>query len=226
MELELKVRMNANLYLRDPEATELGKKIIRQSVVMIAKIGFEEFTFKKLAEKLNTSEPSIYRYFENKHRLLIYIISWYWNILEYLVMYHVNNLESSEKKINTVIELLSSPFQDSIGGKDLDQESLFQLIVAEGNKAYLTKNVTANNKAQLFKPYKDLCARIADLIKAYNPKYDYAHSLSSTIIETAHLQYFFMNNLPSLTDFGDKKDLSKLTKFIQELTFSAIGKEK
>jgi AcrR family transcriptional regulator len=224
MELELKVKLN--LYLRDPEATDLGKKIIRQSVVMIAKIGFEEFTFKKLAEKLNTSEPSIYRYFENKHRLLIYIISWYWSILEYWVVYHISNLENSEKKIDAVIDLISCPLPDWIGGKDLDQESLFQIIISEGNKTYLTKNVTANNKAQLFKPYKDLCARIAGLIKEYNPKYAYAHSLSSTIIETAHLQYFFMNNLPSLTDFGDKKDLAHLNRFIQELAFSAIGKVK
>ena len=37
----------------------------------------EEFTFRKLAQKINTTEASVYRYFENKHRLLIYILAWY-----------------------------------------------------------------------------------------------------------------------------------------------------
>ena len=74
MELYLKITMNEKLFLRNPEETELGKNIIQQSIVLIHEIGFEAFTFKKLAAEIGTTEAGVYRYFENKHLLLIYIV--------------------------------------------------------------------------------------------------------------------------------------------------------
>ena len=74
----------------------------------------------------------------------------------------------------------------------------------------------------LFKPYKDLCGRIASIIKEYNPKYKFAHSIASTIIETAHSQKFFTQNLPSLTDFKKEDDDKKLVLFIESLLFNSI----
>jgi AcrR family transcriptional regulator len=76
-------KLNPHLYLRDPQQTELGQKIINASVVLIDTLGFEQFTFKKLAEEIDSTEASIYRYFENKHRLLLYLVGWYWTWLEY-----------------------------------------------------------------------------------------------------------------------------------------------
>ena len=76
MELQLQIKMNEKLFLRNPEYTELGKKLIQHSINLIHKKGFEDFTFKKLAEDVGTTEASVYRYFENKHKLLIYITSW------------------------------------------------------------------------------------------------------------------------------------------------------
>lgn len=40
---------------------------------MIYKTGYEAFTFKKLAEDIGTTEAGIYRYFENKYKLLVYL---------------------------------------------------------------------------------------------------------------------------------------------------------
>ena len=94
----------------------------------------------------------------------------------------------------------------------------------EGSKAYLTRNVTKDNKDSLFKPYKDLCGRIAFIIKEYNPKYKFAHSIASTIIETAHSQKFFSQNLPSLTDFKNEDNDKKLVLFIESLLFNSIKK--
>ncbi|MDZ7650788.1 MAG: TetR/AcrR family transcriptional regulator [Cytophagales bacterium] len=81
----LSFKLNSHLYLRDPQHTLLGQKIIQQSVEMIDRLGFEQFTFKKLAEEINSTEASVYRYFENKHRLLLYLIGWYWNWIEYCI---------------------------------------------------------------------------------------------------------------------------------------------
>jgi hypothetical protein len=56
MELELKMKMNERLFLRDPESTDLGKKIVRQGIQMINEMGFEDVTFKKLAAEIGTSD--------------------------------------------------------------------------------------------------------------------------------------------------------------------------
>lgn len=224
MELQLQIKMNEKLFLRNPEQSELGKKIILNSIQLIYKNGFESFTFKKLAENIGTTEAGIYRYFENKHRLLIYIAAWYWSWLEYRVAVHTNNIKDPAVKLKRVIKLLATVVEDDVKTSYVNENILHQIIIAEGTKAYLTKHVSADNKDQLFKPYKDLCAKIGEIILDCNPKYKYPKSLASTIIEIAHFQNFFMNNLPSLTDFGKDKDELKIILFLEDLVFSSIKK--
>lgn len=226
MELHLQIKMNPKLYLRDPEGSALGRSIIEHSIRMIHKMGFEEFTFKKLAVEIGTTEASVYRYFENKHRLLTYIIAWFWTWLEYQVLYHTNNVKDPSKKIKLVIRLLTFQLTDQFTFEHIDKNLLFRIAATEGSKAYLTKHVTQDNKDRLFKPYKDLCGRIADIFKEYNPQYKYPRSLSSTLFEMAHYQYFFKHHLPSLTDFAREKEDTKIAVFLEHLVFSALGEKK
>jgi AcrR family transcriptional regulator len=214
--------MNEKLFLRNPEHTELGKKIIHHSIHLIYKNGFEAFTFKKLAEEVRTTEAGIYRYFENKHRLLIYIIAWYWTWLEYNVVFETNNIKDPVIKLKRVIQLLATTVVDDQNTMHINESLLHQIIISEGSKAYLTKHVTEDNKDQLFKPYKDLCTVIAGIIQECSPDYQFPRSLASTIVEMAHFQNFFMNNLPSLTDFGKTKDESKIILFLEALVFKSI----
>ena len=211
--------MNEKLFLKNPEHTELGRKIVLHGIQLIHKNGFESFTFKKLAEDIGTSEAGIYRYFENKHRLLVYIAAWYWTWLEYRVAYNTLNIVDPQAKLKKVIQLLANTVEDDISTSYVNENILHQIIITEGTKAYLTKHVTEDNKDQLFKPYKDLCAKIGDIILTCNPKYKYSRSLASTIIEMAHFQVFFMHNLPSLTDFGKDKDEQKVVAFLEDLVF-------
>lgn len=222
MELSLQIKMNEKLFLRNPEETELGREIILNSIVLIHKAGFESFTFKKLALKIGTTEAGIYRYFENKHRLLVYIVSWYWSWLEYKVMVHTNNLKSPEIKLKKIIQILATDVKDDVQTKHVDERLLHEIVRMEGAKAYLTRHVTEDNKQRIFKPYKDLCGAIAVIILECNPKYKYPRSLSSTIIEVAHYQNFFMKNLPSLTDFGKIKDDWKVIGFLEDLVFASL----
>lgn len=222
MELELKIKMNKKLFLRDPEQTELGKKIIQHSILLIHKNGFEAFTFKKLANDIGTTEASIYRYFENKHRLLIYMTAWYWSWLEYSVTVHNNNINDPVIKLIRIIKLLALTVEDDIKTSHVNENILHKIIIAEGSKAYLTNHVSEDNKDQLFKPYKDLCAKIGDIILECNPKYKYPKSMASTIIEMAHFQNYFMKYLPALTDFGNNKDELAIVSFLSDLVFSSI----
>ena len=127
-------------------------------------------------------------------------------------------------KLKKVIHLLTAPVEDNIKTSYVNETILHQIIITEGSKAYLNKRVSEDNKNQLFRPYKDLCAKIGNIILECNPKYKYPKSLSSTIVEIAHFQNFFMNNLPSLTDFGKTKDEAKIVAFLENLVFSSIKK--
>ena len=222
MEIRLHIKMNEKLFIRDPEQTVLGKKIIQNSIQLIHSYGFEVFTFKKLAIEIGTTEAGVYRYFENKHRLLLYLADWYWSWIQYQVDFQTNNIEDCTIKLKKIIKLLATTVVDDDNTLYVNESLLHKIIIAEGSKAYLTRHVNEDNKDQLFKPYKDLCAKIAAVILEYNPNYKYSKSLSSTIVEIAHFQNFFMNNLPSLTDFGGNKEDGNVVLFLENLVFSAI----
>jgi hypothetical protein len=225
MQFQIKIHASERLAIRDPEDTNLGRNIVRQGLILMHKLGYEHFTFKKLADEMHTTEASIYRYFENKHRLLLYILSWYWNFLEYLVVFSLQNMSDSEMKIRKVIELLVRELPDGLDSSGLDKGSLYQIVIAESSKTYLTREVNQINQVQLFKPYKDLCGRVADLFLEFNPDYPYPRSLASTLIEMSHLQNYFMTNLPRLTDFSGNPDVSKVQTFLEDLVFSSLRKK-
>jgi AcrR family transcriptional regulator len=214
--------MNPRLYVKDPEQSTLGKSIIEKSISLVQQLGFEDFTFRKLAAEIGTTEASVYRYFENKHRLLTYIITWFWTCLEYQLVYHTNNITDPKQKIFTVIKLITFQLKDDFVFQQIDRNQVFQVVITEGSKPYLTRHVTEDNKDQLFKPYKDLCARIADIFVQYRPGYQFPRSLSSTLLEMAHYQLFFKTNLPSLTDFAGDSDDSGVGKYLEHLVFAAL----
>ena len=95
----LKIQVNNKIYLKDPETSILGKKIIDKSIILINEIGFEEFTFKKLGDLIGSNESSIYRYFESKHKLLVYLSSWYWSWMEYRLVFATNNITDPLEKL-------------------------------------------------------------------------------------------------------------------------------
>jgi AcrR family transcriptional regulator len=201
MEFKLSFTMNSTVYLKDPEGSEVGRRLTKQSIDLINKIGFESFTFKKLAIEAETTEATVYRYFENKHRLLLYIISWYWKYLDFYLDYRLQNINDPDQQLIEVVRILTHTLPESSGQLDYDKKKLHRIVITESSKVYLVREVSEINKNEVFKPYKDLCARIADIISACDRHYPYPHSLSSTLIETAHQQEFFIDNLPRLTDF-------------------------
>lgn len=93
------ISVNDKLYVKNPETSDLGKKIIQQSILLIDEIGFENFTFKKLGEKINSNESSIYRYFESKHKLMLYLSSWYWGWIEYRLVFATTNINNPFERL-------------------------------------------------------------------------------------------------------------------------------
>lgn len=218
-------RLNPHLYVRDPQQTELGQKIISTSVILIDKLGFEHFTFKKLAEEIDSTEASVYRYFENKHRLLLYLVGWYWTWLEYRIDLVTNNLPSAYEKIQACIQVVASEkrIDDTFGF--INEVALHRIVIAELDKTYLTKQVDNDNKEGLFGEFKLLCKKIAGWVNEINPSYPYPQALVSTVLLTAKHQIFFSDHLPSLTNLSKKAErYHDLEKFLESLLFNTISK--
>ncbi len=222
MDFQLSFKVNEHIYLRDPESSELGKQIVKNAIDLIYELGFEHFTFKKLATKMSTTEASIYRYFENKHRLLLYILNWYWSYMEFLVDFTFQNIQDPKEKLIKIITLLTQNLPESVGQLDYNKSYLNQIVLSESSKVYLIKEVKEINSYQVFKPYKDLCNKISEVMLSLNPTYAYSRSLSSTLIETAHSQQYFSKNLPRLTDISSEKDEKFVFNYLNQLVFSAL----
>lgn len=223
MQWQLYPKMNSNLYLKDPHETRLGRDIITKGIFLIRGLGFELFTFKKLAGEIGSTEATVYRYFENKHKLLNYIVCWYWDWLAYQVKFNTKNISEPKRKIKIIIQLLTWQLDThSVMGEDINLNELHEIIISESSKVYLTKHVFKDNEEGLFRPYKNLCGNISELFQEYNPRYKYPNSLSSTIIEMAHYQDFFMHHLPSLTDFAGQETNTGIQGFLDSLIFSAL----
>ncbi|MFZ1530194.1 MAG: TetR/AcrR family transcriptional regulator [Ferruginibacter sp.] len=223
MDFKLSFNVNNAIYLKNPEGTELGKRIIKESIDLINELGFENFTFRKLASEVGTTEATIYRYFENKHRLLLYITSWYWFYIDFLLDYTLQNIGKPAQKLKEIIRLLTHELPESTSGIDYNKKYLNSIVIAESSKVYLTKEVAEINEYEVFKPYKDLCAKIAAVIGDCNKKYPFAKSLSTTIIETAHQQQFFSAYLPRLTDATVKNRKDFTNNFLEDLVFKVIA---
>lgn len=214
--------IHERVYLKDPNSTELGRKIIQNSIVLIDELGLEHFTFRKLADKIGSSEASVYRYFENKHKLLIYLVSWYWNWIEYQLTFATNNIPSPQERLKIALRILSQPVREDPDFSHVNEVLLHRIVVAESAKAYLTKEVDLDNKEGYFGSYKRLCALICEILKEINPTYPYPTALISTAIESAHAQQYFSDHIPSLTEVTNDGE-NGLTAFLIDLVFKAIA---
>ena len=223
MEFQIKFEINEKIYLRNPESSEVGKLMVKKAIDLIYELGFEHFTFKKLSIEINSTEATIYRYFENKHRLLLYILNWYWCYMEFLVTFKLENITDKKERLKIIVHLLTHELSESVNQLDYNKKLLNQIVIAESSKVYLVKDVAEINKNEVFKPYKDLCAKIAEVISDYNPHYMYPRSLSTTLIETSHHQQYFSVNLPKLTDVSAKSNSEFTSQFIEDLLLKVLG---
>lgn len=223
MDFQVKFDINDRIYLRNPENSEVGKMMVKKAIDLIYELGFEHFTFKKLAIEIHSTEATIYRYFENKHRLLLYILNWYWCYMEFLVTFKLENVTDKKERLKIIVHLLTHELAESTSKFDYNKEFLNQIVIAESSKVYLVKEVAEINKNEVFKPYKDLCAKIAEVISEYNSNYQFPRSLSTTLIETSHHQQYFSVNLPKLTDISSKKNSEFTSQFIEDLLFKVLG---
>lgn len=199
----VQLEINPNLFLKDPQKTKLGRKIIEHSVLLIDEIGLEQFTFKKLAEAIPSAEASIYRYFENKHHLFVYLLNWYWEWMIARIDLNTMNISDPIRRLKVALGIIVDTANRNMAIEFVDEDILHKIVVREGAKAYHHKLVDEDNEDGFFLAYKRLCNNIAEIISEVKPDFQYPKALASTLVETANNNLYFARHLPRLTDLTE-----------------------
>lgn len=215
----VKIRINTKIYVKDPESSDLGRRIVENSILMIDEMGFENFTFKKLGTKIGSNESSIYRYFENKHKLLLYLTSWYWGWLEYQLVFATNGIADKKEKLSRAIEIVTKTTAEDNAFSHINEVLLNKIVINENSKSFLTKEVDTENKEGYFVIYKRLVNRLTEMIQNLDAEYEYPSSLASTILEGSLHQHFLKSHFLSLTDCRGNDDLGQ---YFSSLVFSVL----
>jgi AcrR family transcriptional regulator len=217
---QLKIPINEKLFLKDPSTSVIGQKILNESILFINEVGFEKFTFKKLALSIATTEATIYRYFESKHKLLLYLINWYWSCIATRLLFETSNISDSLLKLQKAIHILTTipnPQKENIL---MNEILLKKLVINEASKVIQTKDVDSENKNGVFALYKNVVENVARIIIEIAPTYKFPNMLVTSMIEGSNQQHFFAEHLPKLTNSEVEKDFVEL--FYQELIFKTI----
>lgn len=219
----IKIQIPEGVYLKDPESSTLGKKILEKSIEMIAEIGFEEFNFKKLGLAISSNESSIYRYFENKHMLLIYLVSWYWGWIEYKLVIETFSIKETNAKLLKAINIITGTITNDGKFEHINEVLLNQIVIHENPKSYLTKEVDSENVKGFFLPFKRVVLRLSEIISEGNPEYKFPESLASTIVEGSIHQHYSRLHLKSITSCNNSATVND---FFIDLILKVIGNEK
>lgn len=197
---KLKIDVPNKIYIKDPESTDLGRRIVEHSILLIDEIGFEAFTFKKLGKSIGSNESSIYRYFESKHNLLLYLSSWYWSWKEYQLVLETYSITEPSEKLKRAIEILTRTIKEDTKFTHVNEVVLNRIIINENSKSFLTKQVDRENQEGYFVVYKRIVSVLKEMIVAVDKKYEYPASLASTILEGGLHQHFLKDHFTSITD--------------------------
>lgn len=219
----IKFDFSDQIYLKDPQETKFGKKLLKHAVELMAQLGFEAFTFKKLAVEMQSAEASIYRYFENKHKLLLFLSCWYWEWVHYLIDINTLNIIHPEQRLRLTVHQLLHASKQSNMTEYVNENLLHKLLVVEGVKAIHNHDVDDENNQGVFKSRKNLVDKICQIINEINPQFEYSRTLASTMVDMAHNQIYYAEHLPRLSsiDNNDQK-LIQLESIINHLAFSSI----
>lgn len=218
----IKIEVPEGIYIKNPESSELGKKIVEHSIILINEIGFEDFTFKKLGHMIGSNESSIYRYFESKHMLLIYLSSWYWRWIEYQLVIETFSIKDTKEKLVQAIEVVTRTTEEDKNFSHINEVLLNKIIINENSKSYLTKRVDSENKEGYFLPYKRVVRRLASIISDHNKTYEFPLTLASSITEGALHQQFLKLHFKTITNCNDT---ISPTKFYTDLILKTLSND-
>lgn len=208
------------LFAKNPIGSEIGQEILRKSSHLIQRDGIDQFTFKKLAIEMGSTESTIYRYFENKHQLLLYLSSWYWNLLEVKLAFITSNVSSASERLDLALQFLAHPINELSATSFLDENLLHQIVIRDATKSINALGMGAKKNAEYLEAYINLVKRLTDIIHKVNPRYKYPSALAISLIETSHFQTHLQTILPGISDLDMTQ--RNAARFLHQIAFTAL----
>lgn len=222
----LELDINSKLYLKDPQRSDIGRRILKYSVLLLDEIGLERFTFKRLADRIESTEATVYRYFSSKHMLLLYLTNWYWEWMKVHIDYAIQNIESPVEQLHRAIKAIVDTAKRNTQVEFIDEDILHRIVLVEGIKAYHSKEVDEQNKEGFFMAYKTLSGKIAGIIEAVNPRFPYPRALATNLLEMANNHIYFAHHLPRLTEVKAGPDtLEQVEELLNSFALRVLGIE-
>lgn len=218
MNLHFQVHIPSRMAQHDPSHSRTGLKILNTAIQMIADEGYEVFHLSKLAEKADTVESTVYRYFENKHKLLLYISGWYWAYLDFSIDYETRETGDSQQILQKAIELMA--------GKNLPKNTdligdpllIHRIIIMEFSKIYTTQMAHEDNKEGYFVYFKTFVNKIGNILADSMPNYKFTRSFAFLLVSGIYQQAHVAEKLPALSDYEQKEPMDEfLSRFVKNL---------
>lgn len=216
---KLKIEVSGSLYQKEPFSSDLGYSIVQEGSKMILELGLEQFTFKKLSLVIGSTEAAIYRYFDNKHKLLLYLSAWYWGWMEHNLVYSTANMTDAGERLAMAVRLMSEG-PVFLQNDYLEPSVLRDIVVNEALKGFLTKEVDLEHESGLFAQVYKFSDRVATIISEINPEYKFPKTLVSTVLESSLMQSFHSQHLPGMTENG--LESASRFQFFHQLVVKAI----
>lgn len=217
MQVKVQFKINPNIYLRDPQETKLGQNIIKHSINLIHKLGFENFNFKKLSTEINCTEASVYRYFVNKHKLLNFLTAWHWELINFNIEFANSNIKDSRENLKQVLKILTHN-STSYLETEIDEKALHTIVVNEASKSIHIADVDSENNKGNFVNYKKLILKITEIISGINPQYPYPNSMATLLMDTAIDHIYYAKHLPKLVNLPIEKLNDHLYEYLLHLS--------
>lgn len=181
--LAVQPKVEAHCFIKNPESSALGRNMVHHGIGLIDELGFDAFTFKKLGERIQSNESSIYRYFESKHQFLQYIAQHYWAWLEYRLVFETHNLAQPKHKLLQAIRLVTQEVEDDAHTQHINERLLHRVMVKEFGKIWTQFNSGAKPSA-----LTRIMERLTEMIEQAAPHYAFASALATLLIEGGHFQ--------------------------------------
>ncbi|MBU6323957.1 MAG: TetR/AcrR family transcriptional regulator [Bacteroidetes bacterium] len=213
--------LNGPAYLKDPDSSETGRDILLFGAEMMACGGIESFTFRKLASRAGITEATVYRYFSNKHQLLLYLLNRYWNALEYKAMQETVHINEPLERLQRLAELLTGPVAQA--GKDEFAGHLYAIAMSESVKVHLGTETGSDWQKGMLNGYARITGLVAETLRTANPDYPYPRAWAATFVDSAMQQQFLLRHLPELTEVQSAP--TSLTRFLLSLIPQQESKE-
>ncbi|MFN5207896.1 MAG: TetR/AcrR family transcriptional regulator [Bacteroidota bacterium] len=218
MKLHFQVHIPSRMAQHDPSHSRTGLKILNTAIQLIADEGYESFHLSRLAEKADTVESTVYRYFENKHKLLLYISGWYWAYLDFSIDYETREMKAPAQILNKAIEMMAGknlPTNIDLIGDPL---LIHRIMITEFSKIYITQMAQEDNKEGYFVYFKTFVNKIGNLLSAIMPGYKFPRSFAFLLVLGIYQQMHVAEKLPALSDYDQSEPLDEyISRFIKDL---------